>query len=91
MPAIGRHIRITGRVQGVFFRQWTADTAKRLGVTGWVRNCPDGSVEVHASGESEAVEELIKSLRHGPPMAEVDDLVIEVTEAQPGAGFSIRH
>jgi len=89
---IGRHIRITGRVQGVFFRQWTADTADRLGVSGWARNCPDGSVEVSASGAPEAVEALISALRHGPPMAEVADLAIEETEAEPGGGdFSIRH
>ena len=91
MVAVGRRIRIAGRVQGVFFRQWTADTAKRLGVTGWARNCPDGSVEVSASGEPEAVEALIKALRHGPPMAEVADLVIEETTVEPGGGFSIRH
>jgi acylphosphatase len=91
MAAVGRRIRIIGRVQGVFFRQWTANTAKHLGVSGWVRNCPDGSVQVSASGEFEAVEALIKELRNGPPMAEVDDLVIEETATEPGKGFSIRH
>jgi acylphosphatase len=91
MAAIGRHIRITGRVQGVFFRQWTADTADRLGVSGWVRNGRDGSVEVSASGEQEAVEALIAELRHGPPMAEVDDVAIEEIATDPGGGFSIRH
>jgi len=90
VSVIGRQVRITGHVQGVFFRQWTADTADRLGVSGWVRNRPDGSVEVHASGEAEAVEALIAGLRHGPPMAEVADLVIEETETTPDTGFWVR-
>ena len=87
---IGRHIRITGPVQGVFFRQWTADTADRLGVSGWVRNRPDGSVEINASGELAAVEALIAELRHGPPMAEVADLEIEEADASPDTGFWVR-
>jgi acylphosphatase len=91
MAAIGRRIRVTGRVQGVFFRQWTADTAKRLGVSGWARNCPDGSVEVDASGEPDAVEALIKALRHGPPMAEVHDISVDEIVAEPSQGFLIRH
>lgn len=87
---VGRRILITGQVQGVFFRQWTADTADRLGVSGWVRNRPDGSVEVHASGEADAVEALIAELRHGPPMAQVSDIAIEESEAGPGTGFWVR-
>ena len=87
---VGRHILITGHVQGVFFRQWTAETADRLGVSGWVRNRTDGSVEVSASGEPDAVETLIAELRHGPPMAEVADLVVEQTEAGPSTGFWVR-
>ncbi len=90
MAAIGRHIRITGHVQGVFFRQWTADTADRLGVSGWVRNRPDGSVEVHASGEPEAVDALIAELRQGPPMAEVSDIAIDEIEGGPETGFWVR-
>jgi acylphosphatase len=88
--AIGRHIRITGHVQGVFFRQWTANMADRLGVSGWVRNRPDGSVEVQASGERAAVDSLIAELRHGPPMAEVADIAVEEIEPDQGAGFRVR-
>jgi len=91
MAAVGRRIRITGRVQGVFFRQWTADMANRLGVSGWARNCPDGSVEVSASGEPHSVEALIAELRHGPPMAEVDEVAIEETAAELSHGFRVRH
>ena len=90
MAAIGRRIQITGRVQGVFFRQWTADTADRFGVSGWVRNRPDGSVEINASGEPDTVEALIAKLRHGPPMAEVSDIAIEEIEVGPDTGFWVR-
>jgi len=48
--AAARHVQVTGRVQGVFFRGWTQEQAERLGVNGWVRNCPDGSVEAHLEG-----------------------------------------
>jgi acylphosphatase len=90
MAGVGRRILITGHVQGVFFRQWTADMADRLGVSGWVRNRPDGSVEVHATGELAAVDALIAELRHGPPMAEVADIAIEEIEPGPGTGFRVR-
>ena len=64
-------LRIEGRVQGVFFRQSTCDIARRLGLTGWVRNCPDGSVEAVFEGEENAVEEAIVWCRQGPPAAQV--------------------
>ncbi len=66
----GRRLRIHGRVQGVFFRNWTRDKARALGVRGWVRNRLDGSVELVAYGEDEAVEVLIAACRTGPPAAE---------------------
>ena len=53
---IARHISVTGRVQGVFFRSWTREQADALEVTGWVRNCPDGRVDAHLEGEEAAVE-----------------------------------
>ena len=62
---------IEGRVQGVFFRASTAQEAQRLAVTGWVRNCPDGSVEVVAEGLKSKVAELISWCHHGPPGAMV--------------------
>ena len=87
---VGRHVRVTGRVQGVFFRGWTHDQANELGVTGWVRNCPDGSVEAHLSGEESAVQELIDRLHGGPPAAVVSQ--VDVTELEPQAGerFEVR-
>jgi len=70
-------VRVTGRVQGVFFRQSTVEMARPLGVNGWVRNLPDGSVEALFEGEREAVERAIAWCRQGPPRAKVDNLSVE--------------
>ena len=67
---------VTGRVQGVSFRQFTIDEARALGVRGWVRNLPDGRVEAEAEGERAAVEALLRACRRGPPPAQVDDLEV---------------
>ncbi len=68
---------IEGRVQGVFFRASTRATAVSLGIVGWVRNLPDGSVEVMAEGDSGSVEELIDWCHHGPPGAFVTAVHLE--------------
>lgn len=73
-------LRIHGRVQGVWFRESMRIEAVRLGVTGWVRNTPDGAVEAVIQGPAAAVEALIEWARTGPPLARVDR--IEVSEAQ---------
>ena len=88
---ISRHVRVSGRVQGVFFRVWTKEQADALGVTGWVRNCPDGSVEAHVAGDAEAVERMIDAMRTGPRGASVER--VEVVDASPGHAdcFVIRH
>jgi acylphosphatase len=65
---------VTGRVQGVFFRAAMREQADRLGVTGWVRNEPDGSVRAHLEGPSEAVETLVAWCAQGPPAARVEDV-----------------
>jgi acylphosphatase len=65
-------LRIRGVVQGVAFRYHTRDEASRLGLTGWVRNLADGSVQVLAEGPRPALEELCAWCSHGPPAAEVD-------------------
>lgn len=70
-------IRVYGRVQGVFFRASAENEARRLGVTGWVRNCPDGSVELLAEGAKTKLEDLIAWCRHGPPHAEVDSVKVD--------------
>ena len=91
MARIGRHVRVSGRVQGVFFRAWTKQQAAELGVAGWVRNSVDGSVEAELSGEEGAVAELVERLREGPPSAAVSN--VEVTRIDPGSdqGFFVRH
>lgn len=71
---------ISGRVQGVWYRGWTVETAKSLGLDGWVRNRRDGTVEALVSGEPEAVRQMLDACREGPPAAQVED--IEVGEAQ---------
>jgi len=86
-----RHVSITGRVQGVFFRAWASDQAQQLGVTGWVRNCPDGHVESHVEGDSAAVEAMLGRLRSGPPSAKVEELKSWEVEPIGYDGFEIRH
>ncbi|RJQ70733.1 MAG: acylphosphatase [Desulfobacteraceae bacterium] len=68
------HVIISGRVQGVFFRMETRRTAERLGVAGWVRNLPDGTVEAVFEGSPEAVQKAVEWCRKGPARAEVRDV-----------------
>lgn len=81
--------RISGRVQGVFFRATCADKAKALGLSGWVRNASDGGVEAEFEGKDADVEAMLAWCRKGPPYAEVEG--VEVVERIPtGAeGFRI--
>ena len=90
MPTVARHVSISGRVQGVFFRAWASEQAERLGVSGWVRNCPDGHVEAHVEGESAAVEQMIGRLREGPPAAEVETLRTWDADTFDYDGFEVR-
>lgn len=76
---ITRHLRITGRVQGVGYRWSMAQQAQALGITGWVRNRRDGSVEALASAPADAVQAFIDWAQHGPVMARVE--AVEVREA----------
>lgn len=70
------HVFISGRVQGVFFRYTSKELADQLGVTGWIKNLPDGRVEAVVEGEEDKVEEMIEFLSKGPPLARVDDIKI---------------
>ena len=76
MVKVRVHAFVSGRVQGVFFRQSTQLKAQRLDVKGWVRNLPDGRVEVVFEGEEPAVKSLVDYCRHGPSTAKVNDLEI---------------
>jgi acylphosphatase len=89
-PPIARRLRLTGRVQGVFFRAWTAEQAERRDVAGWIRNCRDGSVEALVQGEADAVSALIEALHRGPPSARVEGVEVEETEPEPLSGFEVR-
>ena len=76
MPLQAR-LTITGRVQGVGYRDWVIATGWRLGLTGWVRNRSDGAVEALVVGDDTAVGRMIEACRHGPAMARVDAVDIE--------------
>jgi acylphosphatase len=85
-----RRLIIYGRVQGVFYRGWSEQTARALGLNGWVRNRRDGSVEMLIAGAEDAVEAMIARSREGPPAARVERIeVMESDEAAP-AGFEAR-
>ena len=81
-----RRMRITGRVQGVGFRAAMCDAAARLGVSGWVRNRADGSVEAVAHGSPPAVEGFIAWARHGPPSARVSSVEVSGVEVSEDRG-----
>ncbi len=70
-------VRVVGRVQGVCFRYYTEREAERHGITGWVRNCADGSVEALICGDERQTQAMLSWLKHGPPSASVADIVIE--------------
>lgn len=73
-------IIVYGRVHGVFFRSFTTSRARELGLTGYVRNVPNGTVEVYAEGERKQLEKLVEAVKIGPPAARVDKIVTEWAE-----------
>ena len=83
-------VRITGFVQGVFFRAEARDRARSLGLAGWVRNAPDGSVEAIFEGDAEKVESMVEWCRRGPRGAQVDDVEVDWGAPQGEAEFSVR-
>ena len=90
MTEVTRKLRIYGEVQGVWYRAWSAETARALGVRGWVRNRSDGSVEMLVQGEEGAVDRLIERCREGPPAARVRRIDVEETKETAPAGFEKR-
>lgn len=78
------HCTVSGLVQGVFFRASAREQAKRLGITGWVRNLPDGRVEVLACGERAQLESMLEWLHEGPPHANVSGVEVEWRESDDG-------
>ncbi|MBM2802640.1 MAG: acylphosphatase [Deltaproteobacteria bacterium] len=85
------HLKIHGRVQGVYYRASTVQEAQNLGLTGWVMNCPDGSVETVAEGAQQKLEELIAWCRQGPTGARVTSVDVGWEKPENNfCSFSIR-
>ena len=88
---VRRRVLIAGRVQGVCFRQYAADEAVALGVSGWVRNLHDGRVEAVFEGPAELVDVAVAWCNHGPPHAAVDSVEAFAEEPEGLTGFSLRY
>jgi acylphosphatase len=84
------HVLVSGRVQGVAFRDSTRQEAERLGLGGWVRNTEDGQVEAVFEGESEAVRQMIEWCKSGPSSADVEDVSVEQETPEGLSGFEVR-
>lgn len=82
MSKVRAELKIRGRVQGVFYRQSTKSTAVQLGLTGWVKNCRDGSVEAVFEGQKETVDVAIEWCRQGPPAAHVTEVTVDWQDFQ---------
>jgi acylphosphatase len=89
MGVEARRAVVRGLVQGVAFRHYTKVRARELGIAGWVRNLPDGSVEVWGEGEAAALEELDRWLRIGPPAARVQSVEISAESPANHARFVV--
>ena len=87
---IALRLTIHGRVQGVFYRDWTIRNARRLGLSGWVRNEPDGTVSAQVQGEDGAVNQMVELMRQGPPAARVERIEQAQVEPETLEGFSRR-
>jgi acylphosphatase len=91
MDCVRAHLTVSGTVQGVCFRAFTREEARALGLSGWVRNLPDGRVEIEAEGPMDRVQALIAWCRQGPPSASVDDVDVSFGDPKGEAGgFAIR-
>lgn len=78
-----KHIKIAGRVHGVGFRYFAYKKADAYNITGWVKNCDDGSVEVLIAGKESDVEKMVKAISNGPPMANVTRITELNSEKEP--------
>ena len=81
------HVFVSGRVQGVGFRDFTQGEARKRGLTGWVKNLEDGRVEAVVEGAADKVAELLEAVKHGPPRAQVDK--VETTDEEPTGEFKV--
>ncbi len=83
------HVLLAGRVQGVFFRRSAAQEAARLGISGWVKNRPDGRVELEAEGPPKAVEAFLAFCRLGPERARVEEILVVDRPTGGDVGFQV--
>ncbi len=83
-------VLVSGRVQGVFFRDSTREKAEALGLSGWVRNLPNGDVEAVFEGDPESVREMVSWCEQGPPQATVEDVAAEEEPPEGLHGFEVR-
>lgn len=88
---IAYRIKVTGRVQGVFFRASTKEKADQIGIEGWVRNERDGSVLIEAEGEEEQMKQFVEWCRRGSSASQVDDVSVEEIERSGFTSFVIAH
>ena len=84
-------VKVRGMVQGVFFRAETRRRANALGLSGWVWNVPDGTVEAAFEGKRSRVEQTIEWCRHGPPAASVESVDVDWEEPVGESGFEVRY
>lgn len=82
-----KHVFVSGRVQGVWFRAWTEQQAKELGLSGWVRNLADGRVEAVIAGHPPALSSMLKRLHQGPPAAKVEGVEVSDWTEVVAPGF----
>ncbi len=88
---IAVRLRIGGRVQGVGFRYFALQKARRAGIGGWVKNLPDLRVEVHAEGPETEIRQFAAALRQGPPLSRVDEVTETAAPGEGAATFAIRY
>ncbi|WP_410764781.1 acylphosphatase [Haloferax sp. DFSO60] len=88
---IRAHVYVSGRVQGVYYRATTRDTAREHGVDGWVKNLEDGRVEAVFEGPRESVESVVEWCYDGSPMARVEGVDVDYTDPEGARGFEIRY
>jgi acylphosphatase len=89
-PMLTLSVRVTGRVQGVWYRGWAQAEATRLGLSGWVRNSPDGSVAALLHGPDDRVRAMVERMQKGPPAAVVDSVETAPGTPSEASGFAIR-
>jgi acylphosphatase len=91
MPSVCRHAFVSGRVQGVGFRWYAREHAEQLGLAGWVRNMPDGRVELWLEGNEKSVEAMLVWLERGPPAAHVKNVEVVERACEGLTAFAVRH